>query len=125
MLDRLFKNFDNFISSIFVNSIFPLLPIIAELIFTEKLTPDATCITASTYSVAIGLSSKFKSAKVIGYIGGILNAAGYGSYLKATKTLGNEQPIFKISIIFIIIGLFASISECFLKHILHEEPFDF
>jgi hypothetical protein len=116
-----------FIVSIFAGILFPILPMVAELLVTNHIKPETLTITAVVYVAAVGLISRYQAITFSSLFFSTMCAIIYGGY---ESELSHSNP----NLNFVTYGptitfgtiFFYSICyavERFGRHYIENEPF--
>lgn len=110
-----------FFTCLIMHMLVPLLPLILETWITKGTPSDSTlAITASMYSVSIGLSSRNKASFSLCFFISILFSMAFGFIINSTGTL----PLVKFcSIITILLVFVIHSCERYNKHVVECIPF--
>jgi hypothetical protein len=129
----------NYGMSVLLVGIAPLLPVLLELLIHRKITEDSLAITAAVYLIALATASNNKFLLVFFLLGGLTEAALYGSV--ASDPAGGQNLVFKyvgipinsyspdqnlyneIFLILTVSGLASLMSERFNRHVRKREVF--
>jgi hypothetical protein len=120
-----------FIVSIVAGILFPVLPLLAELLLTDHVKPETLTITAVVYVAAIGLVSRHQAVAISSLLASTLCAVIYGGY---ESGLGKDGPEALSHINFVVyapiltVGSIAIYSLCYAierfgRHYIQNEPF--
>lgn len=82
-----FDCWQNFLASVALHMLLPLLPLLLELWFAKQVEAKSAALTAALYSVAIGLSSQFRIVLSVGFLFGFTFSAAFG-YLSTEPANG-------------------------------------
>ncbi len=114
------KKWQHFIVSLVAQFALPLLPLLLEYWITGKVTDQTLTIIASTYSIAIGLSSKEPVVLFLGTLSGSAFTALFGIALLGMK------PAFSValpSLLTICMFTACLITERYFRHVKQLEVF--
>lgn len=130
---------DNFFISLALIGIFPLLPLLLQLLINNGLTVDALTLTAVIYSVTIAVATNKAALFVGGFVVALFEAVLYGldlnvapnSHLVSAHIIGltvsgsNSSPPSHCGLVMLAIGLLllSFIIERLFRHVRNKEEF--
>ena len=125
---KLPEKWDNFFSSVILVILLPLLPLLLELIANSSIAPESVTLMASSFTLALGISSKSKSFLAFSILIGVIFAPLYMLILTHQKSnLSDEYTtLIKVSSeVVIILAVFFHGWERLTRHVidLPKEPF--
>jgi len=129
-----FTPFQNFIAACAALLILPLMPLWFEWLFTRHVKHESLYITASMYTIALGLSSRMFIYLVLSLLAGLSSAAMYGwqvgvEYGEQAQSLllqSRADPtwlLVKLSWDLILIAAVVHMFERMYRHLLLREAF--
>jgi hypothetical protein len=133
---------ENCIISVLFLGIFPLAPVLLELLLKSQVTADSLTVTAAIYAVTVAVASNRASMLVIGFTVAFFECVLYGQDVTVVGTKGvvlkdffgitvsaaNSSPSTHSGLILLaIVVLFMTLTlERFVRHVKnHEEFFEF
>ena len=113
--------------------LFPLLPMGAELLFTQRITVSSLALVTATYAISLSMSSRNLAVWAVGFLLGIVISSifgwsmGVGGGLAAAYHRGGGSPLARpglwlpVGVIGLVFGL--HLWERFVRHVRGKELF--
>jgi len=128
-LIKYYNNSSQYICSIVVCIIIPLLPLFLEYWFTNKISCETISITVALYSISIGSISQRVEITILSLVPSLFFCATFGYLKRISNTINLKNPCSKyLEIVAVIAIIFISIFfliERFFIHVRNQEKFLF
>jgi hypothetical protein len=112
------ENWQNFLSSVLLNQLLPLLPLLVEFLSHDHISDKSLTLTASMYGFTTGFSSKQKIIFSLCLFMGILMACVLGSYRE-----DQDATLLSLNSFIILIVFGTHFAERYDRHVNDDEIF--